>query len=329
MNVICAIVFGSRYEFDDPEFIAVNKFMTLQTEGFTGTDAIAYLPWLRYLPIKSLKVGLDKLVRCTEIRDPILKKKLDEHRDSMTPETIRDFTDAILKEADNALKEDKSIKNYLTDDHLHMTLLDIFTAGADTTAVTLRWAFVFLCRNPQVQDKIHEELTKVVGSGRLPNLQDRGHLHFLEATMYEILRSSSVAYIGAPHRATRDADLQGFKIPKDTQLMINHWAINNDERYWDAPDEFRPERWLDANNCFTPGNHKSYLPFSAGRRGCIGESWAKTELFIILSQLMYRYKIIKARDKPLPSLEGIFGIVVAPVDFHIAVVHRCRIQDTN
>ena len=286
-----------------------------------GTDAIAFLPWLRYLPIKSLKEGLEKIVRGNELRDPILKKKVDYHRNTMIPGTVRDLTDAILIEADNALKEDKRNMVYLTDDHIHMVILDIFGAGAETTTTTLRWALIYLCYHPEVQDRIYEELTEVIGNDRLPTLQDRGQLHFLEATIHEVLRKSSIALLGPPHKATCNTTLQGFRIPKDTLVILNHWAMHYDERYWNAPHEFKPERWLDDNKCFTPVQ-RSYLPFSAGRRGCLGESMAKTELFLILSQLMYRYKVIQAPNKPLPPLEGTFGLVHSPVDFDIVLDHR-------
>ena len=142
VNIIYTIVFGSRHEVDDQEFKASIEFFKLLNEVLSETAALVHLPWLRYLPIKSLKEGLDKLARCIEIGDPIFEKKLDDHRSTLTPDRIRDLADAILKEADDAIKEDRSIKNYLTDNHINLIAADVFTAGADTTIGSLRWAFV-------------------------------------------------------------------------------------------------------------------------------------------------------------------------------------------
>ena len=322
MNVICAIVFGTRYDISDKEFRTVVEYNSLIVQGFANTDAIAFLPWLRFLPIPSLKEGLEKLLKANTLRDPLLQEKLNNHRDTMTPGNIRDFTDAILHEAKKKANENERNVKYLTDDHLLMSLHDIFTAGTETTVTTLRWAFVYLCQYPQVQDEVYKELLSVVGTGRLPTLKDRGQLPFLEATIHEVLRKSSLIPLGVPHKTTCDTTLQGYKIPKDTQVILNHWAMHNDERHWEAPNEFKPSRWLDQNNHFVQGRHPSFLPFSTGRRVCLGESLAKTEIFLILSQLMYRYKVVKAPNKPLPSQEGILTVTYAPVDFDIALIHR-------
>ena len=322
MNVICAIVFGSRYDINDPEFQTVIEYNTLLAQGFGNTDAIAFLPWLRYLPIKSLRVGLENILKSNSLRDPILKKRLDEHRDTMTPGKIRDFTDAILAEAKTELRENKQSCLYLTDDHLHMILNDIFTAGAETTITALRWTFAYLCHFPQMQDRIYKELRTVVGNDRWPTLQDRGELPYLEATIHEVLRKTSFIPLGVPHTTTCDTTLMGYKIHKGTFIIFNIWAIHNDERHWEAPDEFRPERWLDENDQLILGARPSYLPFSAGRRVCLGESLAKTELFLFLSHVMFRYKIVKAQYKPLPSLEGTLGVTHAPTQYDIVLIHR-------
>ena len=326
INIVCAIVFGSRYDINDPEFHKVIEYNELLAQGFSNADATAFVPWLRHLPIKSLKAGLEKVMKCVSLRDPILKKKLDEHRNTMTPGKIRDFTDAILSEANNELKENKQSSLYLTDDHLEMVVSDIFTAGAETTVTAIRWAIVYLCHFPKIQDRIYTELRTVVGDDRLPSLQDRRQLPYLEATIREVLRRSSFIPLGLPHTTTCDTTLQEYKIPKGTFILFNMWAMHNDERYWTAPDEFRPERWLDEDNHLILGEHASYLPFSTGRRVCLGESMAKTELFLIISRILCRYKIIKAPNKPLPSLEGILGLSIVPADCQIALIHRNGLQ---
>ena len=124
------------------------------------------------------------------------------------------------------------------------------------------------------------------------------------------------------HKATQDGTLGGQNIPKDTGILFNMWYVHHDERYWDKPNIFNPYRWLDDDKKFTPGTHKSFLPFSAGRRSCLGESLAKTELFLFLSRLVIDFRFVANPDEPFPSLERHSGIVCTPKSYTVMFVPR-------
>ena len=136
------------------------------------------------------------------------------------------------------------------------------------------------------------------------------------------MRLSSLAPLGVPHKTIRDTSIDNLKIPKGTQVWFNHWAIHHDERHWDEPDDFKPERWLDNEGKLVPGAKLSYLPFGAGRRVCIGESLAKIELFLYLSSILYRYDIETAPDGSLPDLEGVVSLLSTPKPFEVTLKRR-------
>ena len=97
-----------------------------------------------------------------------------------------------MKAKKEAEDEDSSVKEFLTDGNLIMTMAEVFMAGLETTASTLCWALLYLIHNPEVQKMLHQELDQVVGPDRLPELEDKKNLPYLEATITETLRLSSL-----------------------------------------------------------------------------------------------------------------------------------------
>ena len=108
-------------------------------------------------------------------------------------------------------------------------------------------------------------------------------------------------------------------------MMTNLWAIHHDPKEWEDPDVFKPERFLDVEGNFSvsgPNGYRSYLPFSAGRRVCLGESLAKIELFLVTSRLLHQFKFEPAPEAQLPELSGIVGVVLVPESYKICIKNR-------
>ena len=90
----------------------------------------------------------------------------------------RDLTDALLKAKKEAEEEDSSIKGFLTDEHLIFTMAEVFMAGMETTASTLGWTLLYLIYNPNIQDRVHQELNQVIRDNRFPDLEDKRTCHY-------------------------------------------------------------------------------------------------------------------------------------------------------
>ena len=160
-----------------------------------------------------------------------------------------------------------------------MNAMDLFSAGSETTATTLAWAVCFMIVHPEVQKKVQEEIDQVLGD-RTPTLDDRGRytnffnsdttstflflsrLCYTEATIMEIQRLGSIAPQAVPHRTLADVQIKGYKIPKDTFVFSMLYYIMRDPDYWEKPDEFQPERFLNSEGKII--KEERFIPFGVG-----------------------------------------------------------------
>lgn len=109
-------------------------------------------------------------------------------------------------------------------------IIDLFGAGMDTTKTSLQWAFLYMALYPHVQERVQEELDRIIGTERAPTMDDQKDLKFTEATICEILRCSSVFPLGMPHEATENTVFRGFNVPKGATIFSNLYAVHNDEK---------------------------------------------------------------------------------------------------
>ncbi len=193
----------------------------------------------------------------------------------------------------------------------------IFLSGAETTSTSILWTLLYLAVWPKKQRKLQEELDTVLGK-ESPSLTKKASLPYLQATIYEALRLSSLTPLGVPRKATKSTRLGGFDIPKGTTVMFNLYAMNHDHHVWENPHEFIPERFLDDKGEFYP-SRVGFLPFSAGKRVCLGESVAKMELFLILANLLQHFEFKSDCDL---DLEGVNGATLKPKPFKLLILSR-------
>ncbi|CAO2634873.1 Cytochrome P450 1A2 [Lemmus lemmus] len=129
----------------------------------------------------------------------------------------------------------------------------------------------------------------VIGRDRQPRLSDRPQLPYLEAFILEIYRYTSFVPFTIPHSTTRDTSLNGFHIPKERCIFINQWQVNHDEKHWEDPFEFRPERFLtEDSTAINKTLSEKVMIFGLGKRRCIGETPAKWEVFLFLAILLHQ-----------------------------------------
>ncbi|CAG7830552.1 unnamed protein product, partial [Allacma fusca] len=121
-------------------------------------------------------------------------------------------------------------------------------------------------------------------------LADRPNLPYAEATLQEIFRKSSLVTTGLMHTAIKDATFAGYDIPKGTWVLPNIYAIHHDENIWGDPNNFRPERFLSPDEKKVIKS-ENLLPFSLGRRICLGENLARDEIFLFLTNIFQRFSI--------------------------------------
>lgn len=210
------------------------------------------------------------------------------------------------------------------DEHLLAVIAALFGAGVDTTATTLRYAWLFLALHKDVQKKCQEELDAVVGRDGLPSWElHKIRLPYVDATIKEIQRCADIVPIGLPHAATHDTEFRGFLIPKGAWIVSNLNACHRDPVHWPDPERFDPPRFLEEDGRHLKRNTPSFLPFAAGKRRCIGESIASMELFLHVAQMLHQFNI----DFPegfVPDLKTNKGdpITRRPAPYQIILTNR-------
>ncbi|XP_060063661.1 cytochrome P450 2J6-like [Ylistrum balloti] len=311
-NIICSISFGERYAHEDKTFKELMLMIDDHVMLLTKSAITNFFPVLRYLP--GDVTHIEEMSRNYDNIKSAMQQQIDRHRATFQSGNIRDLIDAFIEE------EIKRGKNeYLEDANLLIVLSNLFVAGTETTATTIKWAILFLLHNACVQKKLRDEITEVIGSSRLPSMTDKPKMVYTDAFIHETLRMGNLVPLSLLHGVKHDTDFKGYKIRKDDLVVPNLDSALFDETLFTDPHTFNPERFIGEDGQLN-GKERTVLAFSLGRRVCFGESLARMELFLFLTSLIQRFKLLPADDENLPTLEPISGVVNYPQDFKIKAV---------
>lgn len=170
--------------------------------------------------------------------------------------------------------------------------------------------------------RVQSEIDELVGGGRLPELDDRINLPFTEACIREIMRLETLVPSAIPHRATCDTKIGDYDIPKNTIVFPGLYAFHNDVDLWGDPENFRPDRFLDADGKLSLKLDKTF-PFGAGKRLCAGETFARNTLFLFIAAFFQNFNIALAEGERFPSLSrNKTGLITYTPEFWIRATPR-------
>lgn len=200
-----------------------------------------------------------------------------------------DFLDLMMNARDETTGEP------MTDELLRDEVLTVFVAGHETTANTLTWTWYLLARHPEVMERLHQELDRVL-AGRRPTAADLPHLPYTRAVFEETLRLFCPV-AAMVRRTARDEVLGDRSIAKDTVLLIAIYNIHRHPDFWIEPERFRPERFLAGSE--KPKHRLAYMPFSAGPRVCVGNHFALTEGPLLIASIAQRCELRIPGDRPV------------------------------
>jgi cytochrome P450 len=189
----------------------------------------------------------------------------------------------------------------MTDKQLRDETITLFLAGHETTASSLSWTWWLLAQNPAVEAKLHGELDEVLG-GRAPSLDDLPRLPYTGNVITESLRLYPPAW-GLARVVIEDHELGGYPIRKGMGVAVAQWVVHRDTRWYDSPEEFRPERW--ENDFIKRIPRFAYFPFGGGPRQCIGNAFALMEATLILATIAQRYRLRLVPGHPVVPLASI------------------------
>ncbi|CAB3239007.1 unnamed protein product [Arctia plantaginis] len=279
--------------------------------------ALSLTPWLKnIMPNYS---GYNALVKGNQSIQDFFQKLVKDAQETHDITYDRHFLDVYLTEMKKEITKEK--RSTFSVDQLVLTCVDYSFPAASAVQFTLTFLVERLLLQPEIQDKIHEEIDRVVGRDRLPNLDDRRNMPYVEACIREILRYDTTVPLSIPHRAMINTKLAGYDIPENTMVSPHLAMLHMDEEIWGDPQNFRPERFI-KDGQLDLASDKS-LPFGAGRRLCAGETYARQTMFQVFAAFMQAFTVSTADGKPLlRPAKRIQGIITTIPEFWVRITPR-------
>ena len=174
-------------------------------------------------------------------------------------------------------------------------IMTLIVAGHETTASGLNWTWYLLAQHPEAEAKLHAELDAAPELAA-PTLAQMEALAFTSQVVNEALRLYPPGWL-LSRRAVAADELGGFQVPPGTNVLLPLYLLHRHPRYWKDPERFWPERFAPEHEAERP--RFAYMPFAAGPRHCIGESFALYEMLMHLYMVARRYRLHYVPDKPL------------------------------
>ncbi|KAM9703187.1 cytochrome P450 2K1-like [Menidia menidia] len=315
-NIICSMIFGNRSEYDDAEFsnLVDRLNTTAQLLGSSSMQVYNLFPFCKWISSRRRYCHLSAANRKQ------VTAFISRLRETLIPQMCRGFVDSFLLRKQN-LEESGITDSHFSDKNLLMTVLHLFAAGTETTSTTLRWGLLFMAKYPKIQDRVQEELDRVVGD-RVVRVSDRRNLPLTEAVVHETQRLASILPVSLPHKTSRDTTFHGHFISKGTTVYPLLTSVLHDPAEWEKPHSFHPAHFLDKDGNFTKPD--AFIPFSAGCRACVGESLARMELFIFFGSLLQRFRFSPPAGVSEEELDltPFPGITLGPAAHQLRAVSR-------
>ncbi|XP_072560930.1 cytochrome P450 2K1-like [Paramormyrops kingsleyae] len=315
-NIISSIIFGSRFDYTDPQFQEMVKTSNRSTLllGSPGVQLYNAFPSLSWV-FKDRK-DLMESFRCNLFQ---IKRLISKLQETFNAEDRRGFVDSFLIQQQKIPSQRNSAHYH--NENLLISVANLFLAGTDTTATTLRWGLLFMAKYPHIQDRVQEELDMVTG-GRQTRVEDRKNLPYTDAVIHEIQRLANIVPLNALNVTRSDVVFRGYHIKKGTTVIPLLTSVLYDESEWETPHTFNPGHFLDDQGRFR--KRDAFLPFSAGRRACPGESMARMELFLFFTSLLQKFRFTPPPGVTESDLDlaPVVGLILNPSPHKLCAVNR-------
>ncbi|CAL8108069.1 unnamed protein product [Orchesella dallaii] len=315
---------GQRFDYDDPKLTnLLNSLDRFNESTNLGVDFFVSFPALRkFLPEKLTKRNVQQK-SLDEIRNlcyVTLKGCKENLSISQQPKSFfESFAAKIMEFSGNHHQH-----QCFNDDQFVITTMDLFQNAVDTVGSTLTFLILYTIMNPNAKKKVQEEVdTFISNCDNTSANASQSSLPYTFAFILETLRFSCSLPVIAPRVAVDDINLNGFHIEVGSSLLVNLRALNSSQEAWGDPQDFRPERFIDARTGqLSLEKTRLMLSFGSGRRVCPAQKFAEQMILIFFVELMKTYDFLHESDKPMPSISQAFGLNYSPKPFYAQIRKR-------
>lgn len=301
-NVINESLFGYHYKYEDAgrfeKFVKVVDRHLKIAQG-NASLLVSAFPWLRHLPVignlgyHSIKNNIKSYQQFIEEE---VTSQLKNYDGESEPEN---FVHAYMQQMKQTGNPNLDMTN------LCASVLDFWLAGMETASNSLRWHLAFMMKYPEVQDKVRNEIFENIGTARLPSMSDKQNMPYTQAVIHEVQRCSNMVPILATHMNTEDVLVKEHNIPTGTLLFAQIWSVLKNDPVFEENSKFNPDRYLMPDGkTLNKTVLERTIPFSVGKRNCVGEGLARMELFLIFSALIQKYEFIPKTNVDLKPVYG-------------------------
>ncbi|KAK3736442.1 hypothetical protein RRG08_030496 [Elysia crispata] len=317
-NIVCSVTVGHRFDYDD-EYL---KRMMKNSNAFV-TRAPSLLVFYAGMLLKRLPGDVfgikDWEHRISDLNDNFCKFQINRIKQEFSPGTVpENFIAAYLQEMHK--REESSAPTFLDEPNLVSLMKSLIVAGTETSSTTISWCVLFCLHHPEVQEKVFDEIKTHVGTSRAPDMSDMPNLRYLSAVVRETQRLGGIGPLTV-RDVTENFEVHGYLIPQGSQVFVHLNSALHDENVWENSNKFYPERFLDASGHLLKPNE--FIPFGLGRRNCVGEAMARTELDFFLASMFQRFRF-EPEDPTaeLPPLKGLLTLAFSPKPYKVRFLDR-------
>ncbi|XP_034293416.1 cytochrome P450 2H1 isoform X1 [Pantherophis guttatus] len=315
-NILCSIAFGKRFNYEDKDFLRflhlLNENANLQSSTMTKLYNI-FPTILDYLPGSH-----QKIFKNTEEVKQFVSRQVDMHQKTLQPEHRRDFIDAFLIKMEQERQNSHSAFDL---PGLVRSTLDLFTGGAQSTSLVLKYGLLVLMKYPKVHEKILQEIDSVIGPSQTPCMADLDKMPYTDAVIHEIHRCLALVPLNLPHAVIKDTFFRQYFIPKGTTVFPALKSSLYDSREFPNPEQFDVGHFLDKKGALRKSEF--FIPFSTGKRVCLGKKLIDILIFIVLTTILQHITL-----KPLGGPDDLDTsptagfLTVAPKSYQLSVAPR-------
>ncbi|KAL8260131.1 hypothetical protein R6Q59_028084, partial [Mikania micrantha] len=305
-NTLTSIIFGKDFldlndEHGTRNGLKVSLLKVLELA--TKLDLASFYPILERFDLHGIRRGtmkqFDKIFACWE--DLIEERRVQVNSSTWSSNQANTFLDTLLE-------------NRFTNNQINQFITELLLAGANTTTSMVTWAMSELVRHQEIKSKIEEEMQKEINTHEITNIQ-LSKLNYLQAFIKEAFRLHPPVPLLLPHMAVETCEVMNYKIPKNSKIFVNVWAMGRDPKIWDEPLSFKPERFLDSKHDFK-GQDFELIPFGSGRRMCPGWPSGFRSLEFILTSLIreFDWTLPNGDDPLLLDMNEKFGMALHKIE---------------